>query len=85
MLICLGCSTSQDQAPMRCEVVSNRTRQQTLALPKKEVIQPHLSVRISYYFTPITNPAFGISLLTIKVTTSGMTYSHSVTGSVYKA
>ncbi|KAD5318115.1 hypothetical protein E3N88_18061 [Mikania micrantha] len=41
---------------------------------------------IPYSFTvTITSPAFGISLLAVKVTTSGMASSHSVTGGVYKA
>ncbi|KAL2327349.1 hypothetical protein Fmac_020776 [Flemingia macrophylla] len=35
--------------------------------------------------TSLVNPAFGIPLLVVKVTTSGMANSHSVTGSVYKA
>ncbi|XLU71058.1 hypothetical protein S245_030111 [Arachis hypogaea] len=69
-----------------CEAVSNQTTQQALALPEKEVIQPHLPVRLPCYdFTPVTSPAFGIPLLTVKVTTSGMASSHSVTGGVYKA
>ncbi|KAK8485422.1 hypothetical protein V6N11_008708 [Hibiscus sabdariffa] len=33
----------------------------------------------------ITSPAFGIPLLAVKVTTSGMASSRSVTGGVYKA
>ena len=58
----------------------------SLALPEKEVIQPHLPVRLPCYdFTPVTSPAFGIPLLAVKVTTSGMASSHSVTGGVYKA
>ena len=36
-------------------------------------------------FTPVTSPAFSIPLLAVKVTTSGMTNSHTVTGGVYKA
>ncbi|KAL2225196.1 UNVERIFIED_CONTAM: hypothetical protein Sindi_3011000 [Sesamum indicum] len=66
--------------------VSNQNTQQALALPEKEVIQPHLPVRLPCYdFTPVTSPAFGIPLLAVKVTTSGMASSHSVTGGVYKA
>jgi hypothetical protein len=35
-----------------------------LYLPKKEVIQPHLPVRLPCYdFTLVTSPAFGIPLL----------------------
>uniref|UniRef100_A0A2N9HF66 Uncharacterized protein n=1 Tax=Fagus sylvatica TaxID=28930 RepID=A0A2N9HF66_FAGSY len=62
-------------------LVSNQNTQQALALPEKEVIQPHLPVRLPCYdFTPVTSPAFGIPLLVVKVTTSGMASSHSVTG-----
>lgn len=69
-----------------CEAVSNQNTQQALPLPEKEVIQPHLPVRLPCYdFTPVTSPAFGIPLLAVKVTTSGMASSHSVTGGVYKA
>ncbi|KAK2663273.1 hypothetical protein Ddye_001847 [Dipteronia dyeriana] len=69
-----------------CEAVSNQNTQQALALPEKEVIQPHLPVRLPCYdFTPVTSPAFGTPLLAVKVTTSGMASSHSVTGCVYKA
>ncbi|KHN02290.1 hypothetical protein glysoja_002314 [Glycine soja] len=51
-----------------------------------EVIQPHLPVRLPCYdFTPVTSPAFDIPFFAVKVTTSGMASSHSVTGSVYKA
>lgn len=58
----------------------------SLTLPEKEVIQPHLPVRLPCYdFTPVTSPALGISLLAVKPTTSGMASSHSVTGGVYKA
>ncbi|KAG6540523.1 hypothetical protein Mapa_018208 [Marchantia paleacea] len=64
----------------------NEKAQQALALPEKEVIQPHLPVRLPCYdFTPVTSPAFGTPLLTVRVTTSGMASSHSVTGGVYKA
>nr|AAU90319.1 hypothetical protein SDM1_55t00005 [Solanum demissum] len=68
--------------PFLCrEAVSNQNTQQALALPEKEVIQPHLPVRLPCYdFTPVTSPAFGIPLLAVKVTTSGMASSHSVTG-----
>jgi len=34
-----------------------------LGLPKKEVIQPHLPVRLPCYdFTPVTSPTFGALL-----------------------
>ena len=57
-----------------------------LVLPEKEVIQSHLPVRLPCYdFTPVTSPAFGIPLLAVKVTTSGIASSHSVTDGVYMA
>ena len=57
------------------------------ALPfsRKEVIQPHLPIRLPCYdFTPVTNPAVVIALLAVRLTTSGRTRSHGVTGGVYK-
>ena len=53
---------------------------------RKEVIQPHLPIRLPCYdFTPVTNPAVVIVLLAVRLTTSGGTHSHGVTGGVYKA
>jgi hypothetical protein len=55
-------------------------------LPRKEVIQPHLPVRLPCYdFTPLTNHTFGISLQKVRPTTSGAIDSGGVTGGVYKA
>ena len=55
-------------------------------LHRKEVIQPHLPIRLPCYdFTPIANPTFGSALLTVRLLTSGITGSHGVTGGVYKA
>ena len=52
---------------------------------RKEVIQPHLPIRLPCYdFTPVINPAFGSSLLTVGSLTSGIIDSHGVTGGVYK-
>ena len=52
----------------------------------KEVIQPHLPVRLPCYdFTLVTSPALGIPLPKVKVTTLGMASFHGVTGGVYKA
>ena len=57
-----------------------------VGLPLKEVIQPHLPVRLPCYdFTPVTSPAFGVPLLAVRVTTSGIASFHGVTGGVYKA
>ena len=55
-------------------------------LPRKEVIQPHLPIRLPCYdFTPVINPTFGGVLLAVRLPTSGVTDSHGVTGGVYKA
>jgi hypothetical protein len=54
-------------------------------LPRKEVIQPHLPVRLPCYdFTPVTGPTFDGSLLAVRPPASGVTYSRGVTGGVYK-
>jgi hypothetical protein len=56
-----------------------------IAFSRKEVIQPHLPIRLPCYdFTPVTNPAVVIALLAVRLTTSGRTRSHGVTGGVYK-
>ena len=50
------------------------------------MIQPHLPVRLPCYdFTPVTCPTLDVALRTVKLTVSGMTSSHGVTGGVYKA
>ena len=55
-------------------------------LPRKEVIQPHLPIRLPCYdFTPIIGPTFGSVLLAVRLLTSGVADSHGVTGGVYKA
>ena len=52
---------------------------------RKEVIQPHLPIRLPCYdFTPVIGPAFGSSLLAVGSLTSGVSDSHGVTGGVYK-
>ena len=52
---------------------------------RKEVIQPHLPIRLPCYdFTPVTGSTFGSSLLAVGSLTSGITNSHGVTGGVYK-
>ena len=55
-------------------------------LHRKEVIQPHLPIRLPCYdFTPVAYPTFGSALLAVRLLTSGVTNSHGVTGGVYKA
>ena len=53
---------------------------------RKEVIQPHLPIRLPCYdFTPIICPTFGGWLLKGYLTDFGVTNSRGVTGGVYKA
>ena len=55
-------------------------------LLRKEVIQPHLPIRLPCYdFTPVIGFTFDGSLLTVKSPASGASNSHGVTGGVYKA
>ena len=55
-------------------------------LHRKEVIQPHLPIRLPCYdFTPVTSFTFGSSSLAVRSLTSGASDSHGVTGGVYKA
>ena len=55
-------------------------------LLRKEVIQPHLPIRLPCYdFTPVINPTFGSVLIAVRLLTSGVTDSHGVTGGVYNA
>ena len=57
-----------------------------LNLPRKEVIQPHLPVRLPCYdFTPVINHTVVTALNKVKLATSGAIHSHGVTGGVYKA
>ena len=55
-------------------------------LPRKEVIQPHVPVRLPCYdFTPLTLHTFGASPQMVGPATSGADDSGGVTGGVYKA
>jgi hypothetical protein len=57
-----------------------------LVLPRKEVIQPQLPLRLPCYdFVPVASPTFDSCLLAVGPPTSGVTDSHDVTGGVYKA
>ena len=55
-------------------------------LLRKEVIQPHLPVRLPCYdLVLITDPTFDGSFLTVRPPASGVTDFHDLTGGVYKA
>ena len=55
-------------------------------LLRKEVIQPHLPVRLPCYdLVPITNPTLDGSFLTVRPPALGVADFRGVTGGVYKA
>ena len=55
-------------------------------LHRKEVIQPHLPIRLPCYdLTPIIEPTFGSVPLAVRLLTSGVPNFHGLTGGVYKA
>ena len=54
-------------------------------LPRKEVIQPHLPVRLPCYdFAPVTDLTLDSSLPKVGTLALGTTGFHGVTGGVYK-
>ena len=56
------------------------------AVSLKEVIQPHVPVRLPCYdFTPVIDHSVVSVPLAVGLPTSGATNSHGVTGGVYKA
>ena len=66
--------------------LADRSFELSFVLLRKEVIQPHLPIRLPCYdFTPVINPTLGGVLLAVRPPTSGVTDSHGVTGGVYKA
>ena len=70
---------------MLLSIDNSTVKNSLLDFLRKEVIQPHLPIRLPCYdFTPVIGPTFGSSLLTVGSLTSGVTNSHGVTGGVYK-
>ena len=64
----------------------NNTLKVLYLLLRKEVIQPHLPVRLPCYdFTPIADSTFDSFFLAVRTLASGISNSHGVTGGVYKA
>ena len=58
----------------------------SFVLLRKEVIQPHLPIRLPCYdFTPVINPTLDGVLPKVRRPALGVTDSHGVTGGVYKA
>src|SRR5215469_18416519 len=67
---------------------SDKRSAPTSVLPRKEVIQPHLPVRLPCYdFTPITDPTLDACLphaVGVSPAASGVADFRGVTGGVYK-
>ena len=62
------------------------TRVRFDVLHRKEVIQPHLPIRLPCYdLTPIIEPTFDCCLLAVSSQASGVPNFHGLTGGVYKA
>ena len=58
----------------------------TSGFSRKEVIQPHLPIRLPCYdFTPVMKLTVVGALLAVRQPASGEPHSHGVTGGVYKA
>ena len=65
--------------------VGTRARARDASL-LKEVIQPHLPIRLPCYdFTPVIDHSVVSVLLAVRLPASGAANSHGVTGGVYKA
>ena len=70
---------------MLLSIDNSTVKNSLLDFLRKEVIQPHLPIRLPCYdFTPVIEPAFGSSLLAVGSLASGISNSHGVTGGVYK-
>ena len=70
---------------MLLSIDNSTVKNSLLDFLRKEVIQPHLPIRLPCYdFTPVIEPAFDSSFLTVRSLASGIPNSHGVTGGVYK-
>ena len=81
------CAPACAQRNFRCVSTWNEPwRFRFGSLPRKEVIQPHLPIRLPCYdFTPVIGLTFDGWLLAVTSPASGAPNSHGVTGGVYKA
>ena len=70
---------------MLLSIDNSTVKNSLLDFLRKEVIQPHLPIRLPCYdFTPVIEPAFDSSFLSVRSLASGISNSHGVTGGVYK-
>ena len=69
-----------------CQIDLDSLRFEKRSVSRKEVIQPHLPIRLPCYdFTPVMKRTVVGGLLAVSLPTSGAPHSHGVTGGVYKA
>ena len=84
----MPCVTPLSFAPFPILLTQTTDRLWMLVLSfcsRKEVIQPHLPIRLPCYdLTPVMNPTVVSALLAVRLPASGETHSHGVTGGVYK-
>ena len=70
---------------MLLSIDNSTVKNSLLDFLRKEVIQPHLPIRLPCYdFTPVIGSTFDSSLLAVGSLASGISDSHGVTGGVYK-
>ena len=83
----ISCTPSAELTIGLTPDASRNPRQQHFPLVlQKEVIQPHLPVRLPCYdFTPLTRRTFDGGPLAVSLPASGVPGSDGVTGGVYKA
>ena len=80
-----GASSTRDRVLWFCTGILNG-RPADACQTLKEVIQPHLPIRLPCYdFTPVIGHTVASAPLAVKLPASGATNSHGVTGGVYKA
>ena len=69
----------------RLQTTDRREHLTSQMISRKEVIQPHLPIRLPCYdFTPVMNLTVASAPLAVRLPASGETHSHGVTGGVYK-
>ena len=73
-------------AHLEYELLLSKSLELLLNILRKEVIQPQVPLRLPCYdFTPVADPTVADSLQKVRISSSGKTNSHGVTGGVYKA
>ena len=81
-----GCRVKQTSREIKCRCLVWTSCGEERCRSRKEVIQPHLPIRLPCYdFTPVMNHSVVVVPLAVRLTASGATHSHGVTGGVYKA